>query len=50
MPKLEFIERNIELARVFTPMSDADRRRLSDSITAENKVSLVAFFRDHRDA
>ena len=50
MPKLEFIERNIELARVFTPMSDADRRRLSDSITAENKVSLVTFFRDHHDA
>jgi uncharacterized protein len=50
MPKLEFIERNIELARDFTPMSDADRRRLSDSITAEHKVSLVAFFRDHRDA
>jgi hypothetical protein len=50
MPKLEFIERNIELARVFTPMSDSDRRRLTDSIAAERKVSLIAFFRDHEDA
>src|ERR1700733_6973928 len=49
MPKLEFIERNIELARALTPMSDPDRRLLSDSIAAERKVSLMAFFRDHRD-
>jgi aryl-alcohol dehydrogenase-like predicted oxidoreductase len=50
MPKPEFIERNIELARAFTPMSDADRRRLTDSIAAERKVSLVEFFRLHQDA
>jgi predicted aldo/keto reductase-like oxidoreductase len=50
MPKPEFIERNIELARAFTPMSDADRRKLSDSIAAERKVSIDEFFRDHRDA
>src|SRR5262249_61812284 len=50
MPKPEFIERNIELARAFTPMSGAERRRLTDSITAERKVSLATFFRDHLDA
>jgi hypothetical protein len=50
MPKLEFIERNIELARVFTPMSDTDRRRPTDSIAPEYKISLVAFFGDHQDA
>jgi len=49
MPKLEFIERNIKLAAAFTPMSNADRRRLTDSITAERKVSLIEFFRHHRD-
>jgi uncharacterized protein len=49
MPKPEFIERNIELARAFTPMSDADRRRLTDSIAAEHKVSLIEFFRHHQD-
>lgn len=50
MPKPEFIERNIAIARAFSPMSDAERRRLSDSITAERKVSLVEFFQDHQDA
>ena len=49
MPKAEFIEQNIKLAQSFTPMSDADRRLLSDSIAAERKVSLMAFFRGHRD-
>ncbi len=49
MPRLEFIERNIELAHAFTPMSGAERRRLSDSIAAERKVSLATFFSIHRD-
>jgi len=50
MPKPEFIERNIELARAFTPMSDTERRRLTDSIAAERKVSLSEFFQHHQDA
>ena len=49
MPRPEFIERNIELARAFTPMPDAERRRLTDSIAAGRKLSLAEFFRDHRD-
>lgn len=50
MPKLEFIERNIGIARAFTPMSSEDRRKLSDTIASERKVSLATFFQDHRDA
>lgn len=50
MPKPEFIERNIELARAFRPMPEAERRRLTDSIADERKAALGAFFRDHRDA
>lgn len=50
MPKLEYIERNIELARAFTPMSDVERRGLADSIADERKVSLGEFFRVHEDA
>ncbi|APW60827.1 aldo/keto reductase [Paludisphaera borealis] len=50
MPKPEFIRRNIALARAFTPMPDAERRRLTDSIATERKAALVEFFRDHRDA
>jgi aryl-alcohol dehydrogenase-like predicted oxidoreductase len=49
MPRSEFIERNIALARAFTPMPDAERRRLSDSIATGRKVSLAEFFRSHRD-
>jgi predicted aldo/keto reductase-like oxidoreductase len=49
MPKVEYIERNIALARDFAPMSEVERRRLSDSIAAERKVSLGWFFRDHVD-
>jgi aryl-alcohol dehydrogenase-like predicted oxidoreductase len=50
MPKPECIERNVELARSFTPMPDAERRRLTDSIAAERKVSLIEFFQHHQDA
>ena len=49
MPKPEFIEQNIKLAQSFTPMSDTDRRLLTDSIAAERKVSVITFFRDHQD-
>jgi hypothetical protein len=49
MPKPEFIERNIELARTFSPMSPAERRQLTDSIAAERKVALAEFFTEHLD-
>ena len=49
MPKPEFIEHNLGLARSFKPMPEAKRRKLTDSIATERKVSLMEFFRDHRD-
>jgi predicted aldo/keto reductase-like oxidoreductase len=49
MPRPEFIEQNVALARDFTPMSEPDRRRLSDSIARERKLSMREFFRDHED-
>jgi predicted aldo/keto reductase-like oxidoreductase len=49
MPKSGFIERNVEVARNFKPMSEAERRQLTDSIAAERKVSLGHFFRHHVD-
>ncbi|HEY3586589.1 MAG TPA: aldo/keto reductase, partial [Myxococcaceae bacterium] len=49
MPKREYIERNVELARHFKPMTAEERRRLVDSIAADRKVSMGAFFLDHRD-
>jgi uncharacterized protein len=50
MPKPEFIERNVQLARAFKPMPEAERKRLSESIAAERKVALADFFRHHVDA
>jgi uncharacterized protein len=49
MPKPEFIEGNIQLARNFTPMPEAERKRLTESIAAERKVALANFFRNHVD-
>lgn len=50
MPRPEFIERNVELARAFTPMPAEERRRLTDSIDEERKVSFSEFLRSHTDA
>ncbi len=50
MPRLEFLDKNIEVASAFRPMTDLERRRLVESIAAEAKVGLRDFFRDHRDA
>lgn len=49
MPKPEFIERNVAVARSFKPLSEAERRALNDSISARKKVALHAFLRDHDD-
>lgn len=49
MPKPQFIEDNIELARGFKPLPEAERRRLTDSIAAERRVSVEEFFRHHQD-
>ena len=50
MPKLEHIEQNIQLARKFKPLSEAERRQLSASIGEEHKLALESFFRHHVDA
>jgi predicted aldo/keto reductase-like oxidoreductase len=50
MPKPEYIEANVALARDFRPMPETERRRLTDSIAAERKAAMGAFFRRHVDA
>ena len=50
MPKPEFIEKNVEVAMNFEPMSADARRRLTESIAAGKKVSLGNFLLDHADA
>jgi hypothetical protein len=49
MPKLDFIERNIELARTFKPMTGTEKRQLRDSIAHARKVAMTDFLLDHLD-
>jgi uncharacterized protein len=46
IPKLEFIERDVAIARAFQPMPEAEKQRLVQSIAAERKLSMTEFFRD----
>lgn len=50
MPKLEHIEKNVALARAFSPMPERERRQLTDSIEASRKLAMIEFFREHEDA
>lgn len=50
MPKLEFIEENLSVAKAFRPMSRRDMDRVSGQLTAAYKAQLDTFFNDHVDA
>jgi predicted aldo/keto reductase-like oxidoreductase len=50
MPQLEHIERNVVLARAFTPMSTRQRRQLEESIESGRKLAMHQFFSTHEDA
>jgi predicted aldo/keto reductase-like oxidoreductase len=50
MPKLEFIERNVELARAFKPMTPTEKEQLRDSIAHPRKAAMHGYLRDHLDA
>lgn len=49
MPQLEDIERNVVLARAFTPMSTRQRRQLEESIESGRKLAMHQFFSTHED-
>jgi predicted aldo/keto reductase-like oxidoreductase len=50
MPKLEYIEENISVAKAFKPMPAGDMRKLSDELAGAHKASIDRFFADHVDA
>ena len=50
MPKLEYIEQNITVAKAFKPMPAGDMRNLSDELAGAHKASIDRFFADHVDA
>ncbi len=50
MPKLEFIEENVRLAKAFKPMPKAEMQELSQRLSSKNKTALDTFFANHVDA
>src|SRR5271157_245459 len=50
MPKLEFLEENVRLARAFQPLPASEMRELSGRLSARNKLALHRFFQHHVDA
>lgn len=49
MPKPEFIQQNIALARAFAPLSPAEMDEVRSSV-APQQASIAAYFADHADA
>jgi predicted aldo/keto reductase-like oxidoreductase len=49
MPKLEFLEENVRLARTFRPLPAAEMREMSGRLSARNKQALDRFFARHVD-
>ncbi len=50
MPKPEFIEENIRIAKAFKQMSPHEMKTLSDEVASKNKLALDRFFHNHVDA
>ncbi len=49
MPKVEYLDRNIAVAKAFKPLAPGEMREMSTKIAGEYKASLDSFFRDHID-
>ncbi len=49
MPKFEFVDENIAIAKRFTPMPRNEMKRLSDELSTEHKARLDAWFHHHVD-
>ncbi len=50
MPKLAYIDENVQVAKSFTPMPEDEMRNLSHDLAAKYKVALDRFFRGHTDS
>jgi predicted aldo/keto reductase-like oxidoreductase len=50
MPKVEFIDENIRVAKSFKPMPGSELKQLSEELSGAHKASLDRFFHDHLDA
>jgi len=50
MPKMEFIDENIQLAKSFSPLSKPNMKGLSEKLSVQHKARLDRFFENHVDA
>jgi len=50
MPKMEHIEQNIASAKAFKPLPMEEKKRMSDELSAKNRLALDHYFRNHIDA
>ena len=50
MPKPEYIDHNVELAKAFKPLSKGEMRDLSTRLSDKNKAAFDRFFSNHVDA
>ena len=50
MPKLEFVEENISIAKAFKPLGREEMQRISGELVPAHKAQIDNFFADHVDA
>ena len=50
MPKVEFIEENIAIAKAFKPLGREEMQRISGELVPAHKATIDRFFADHIDA
>jgi len=50
MPKMEFVDTNIAIAKAFRPMPAAEMKELSDRLAVDHKARLDGYFSRHVEA
>jgi len=49
MPKIEYIEKNVQMAKEFKPLSKDEMQAMSEKLSEKNKAALDRFFAAHVD-
>ncbi|MFN7926300.1 MAG: aldo/keto reductase, partial [Bryobacteraceae bacterium] len=50
MPKLEYIDENLKVAKAWRPMRKSEMQEMSSHLSKQHKARLDRFFSDHVDA
>lgn len=50
MPKISYLEENVQIAKAFKPFDKATMRRMSSGLASRKKVAMDTFFANHIDA